>query len=438
VKGKNSSLVLLIFFLSAGGFLSLTALACGLAGITQVFADGSLVDSAALNLLVLGTFWCAFMLLPGIWYAIHRMQNGPREAEANRPSRLSGWLPFFVGMIFYPILLFLGAQVSERAHLVWWALPLLHIPAATFPVFALSRLALNRLDVGSGLRRWGVFGLGLTLGPGLIMVVELSLIFILVIGLLVQIASDQTRAYELMLLAQRLQFAQADSEIILRILQPYLSNPLLPFGLFAFVSVFVPLIEELLKPIGVWLLAGRQITPVQGFTAGILSGAGYALFENLFITIPDGEWIIVSVGRIGTTTMHLLTAGITGYALADAWRHNRYLRLGALYAMAVIIHAAWNGLTILSVAGSLPVTAQPWQGLRSIGQVAGVSLIGLYLAVLIGLLLSNHLLRRKDMLHHAQSATPLQRATNDHKDFVESAPDVVAQDLDEEEQNSDI
>jgi hypothetical protein len=113
------------------------------------------------------------------------------------------------------------------------------------------------------------------------------------------------------------------------------------------------LIEEAFKPIGVWLLAGRSLTPAQGLAAGVLSGAGYALFESLFLGSSGSDWIAVVVARIGTSVIHIFTAALTGWALASAWGQGRYGRLAGAYLVAVLTHAAWNGVALLDVFKNL-------------------------------------------------------------------------------------
>jgi hypothetical protein len=128
---------------------------------------------------------------------------------------------------------------------------------------------------------------------------------------------------------------------IFNFLEPHLAQPIVLYGGMLVVAVLVPLIEEFFKPIGVWLLAGRDPSPGEGFAAGALSGAGFALFENYTLSASSGEeWAIVVVARMGTSIIHILTTGLTGWALALAWKERRYLKLGLTYLVSVTIHAS--------------------------------------------------------------------------------------------------
>jgi RsiW-degrading membrane proteinase PrsW (M82 family) len=137
-------------------------------------------------------------------------------------------------------------------------------------------------------------------------------------------------------------------------LETYLMQPSTLYIALLFGALIVPLLEELFKPIGVWLLVRRKPSPAQGFAAGLLSGAGYALFENFSLGASAGEdWAMVVVARIGTSLIHIVTTGLVGWALSLAWTEKRYLRLALSYLAAVSIHALWNGTVIITAVVEL-------------------------------------------------------------------------------------
>jgi RsiW-degrading membrane proteinase PrsW (M82 family) len=172
-----------------------------------------------------------------------------------------------------------------------------------------------------------------------------------------------------------------------------LNNPSVIFFMLFFLSVIVPLIEEAFKPIGVWFLAGRNPTPGDGFVAGIISGMGYALFENLGNISLGLSWSTLVLARVGTSVMHIFTAGLIGYTLALAWKENRYLRLGAAYVLAVVIHGLWNALTILSTVAGLEMedSILPYY----LVPTGGIALVVLASGVFVLLILSNRKVRRE-------------------------------------------
>ena len=143
-------------------------------------------------------------------------------------------------------------------------------------------------------------------------------------------------------------------------------------------------------------MAGRNLTPAEGFTAGVLSGAGFALFENLGNASIGGEgWSTLVTVRISTVLLHVLTTGLTGWALASAWREKRYLRLGLAFTVSIALHGMWNGMAVLSVAASqLPESLGIPPAFRVVGFVAMAGLVMLLLVnfgIYLGL---NGMLRR--------------------------------------------
>jgi hypothetical protein len=311
-----------------------------------------LEDPTPLFLYAAGLFLSAIMLLPSARYALMRL-NG-RAVE--QPALLRGnAILIATGLLILglPLVLLIGNWVSGQARLSWWALPALHILAVVIPLFWLLAVGLDGLSLGTRQRLWGTFGAGLVLGPSLILVAEIALLS-LYFGVLILIVVQQSElSVELLNLAQRLRFAPGNPEVIARILQPYLLNPVVIVAVFSFIAFFVPLIEEVFKPVGVWLLAGHRLSPREGFVAGLLCGAGYALFENLLLSSTNEQWMSLILARMGTGAVHMATASLVGWGLASAWSEARYLRLGGVFACAVTIHALWNALTLLTAGVGL-------------------------------------------------------------------------------------
>ena len=92
--------------------------------------------------------------------------------------------------------------------------------------------------------------------------------------------------------------------------------------------------------------------------------------------------------------IHILTTGLTGWALALAWTENRYIRLAVTFLTAVVIHGLWNGLVILSIIPEfLPADTNYPQSLINIGTAAPLGFIILVIGGFILLLGCNRNLR---------------------------------------------
>lgn len=384
------------FALSALGLVMLWSAAVGIfvLALSWRFDRAAPVENATpMFLLAAGLFFSGALLIPSGGLALMDML-GRGETGLRWSARLQlgnpGWL-----ILLAPLALLAGYWVSQNQTLAWLLLPPLHIVAVAIPVWWLYHLGRRGLPSSSPQRAWGVLASGLVLGPILILIAELGalLVFLVVGG--VYLASDPQLSRELVDLVQRLSFAAPSPETVQRLISPYLLRPAVAYLALVFAAVLVPLIEELIKPIGVWLLAGRQITPRDGFVAGLLSGAGYALFENLAFSSSAQDWAWVVLIRIGTAVMHIFTAGLTGWALALAWRERRYLRLAVAYLTAVVIHGLWNGLSLLSVGAELaPAGAAGSSFVFRVAAITPFALFALALTTFITLLWANNSFRR--------------------------------------------
>lgn len=314
------------------------------------------------------------LMLPSAWYAYRRLVPPVSEPAARR-RRYNPWVISLLVIIFVPLLLLVG-NWAARSSLAWLLLPGISLLAAVLPIYWLVSIGARSLAGGSLQRRWGLFAGGLVFSPVLIIVLELLAIvaMILVVGVVIAINPDLAR--DLSTLAMRLASSPPGSDNWLNIISPYIMHPAFLAAIFAYMALLIPLIEEALKPLGLWLLAGRRLTPTEGFVGGVISGAGFALFENLSALSTGGEqWAFLASTRISTALLHMLTTGLVGWALAHAWSQRRYLRLALSYAIAVTLHGLWNALGIASF--SLPQLNLPNMGQVDPDMISAVTMVGL-------------------------------------------------------------
>jgi len=349
-------------------------------GVLQYFNQGSGSSDLTQSFMVAASLaFAGILVLPSAWYAWKNLAfPGPEPKPRPEPKGFGTILTLLV-LVIIPGTLWLGNWVSQYDQLAWFVLPILNIIANGLPAFWLVYIGIRGLNPGSPRRQWGVFASGLVLSPAIILIMELlALIGYGVLAMLWSVFNPSITS-QLQVLILRLQSAAPNQDAILRILLPFLLRPGILFAAFAFISVIVPIIEEALKPIGVWFLAGQKLIPAQGFALGVLCGAGFGLFENLGNTSGGSEaWAILVSTRITTLLLHCLTTGLVGWALASAWSQKRYLRLGVTYAFAVVLHGLWNGMAVLSSISSLegqvdiaiPTNLQRIGNLSSIGVIA--------------------------------------------------------------------
>jgi len=376
---------LLLLGLSLAGTL-VTSLGSSLAGlaVTENQMGSSLLFSAGLG-------FTGLLMIPSTYFSGRRLFGKP--SSTSKIWQRSGWLIFSV-----PVLIYLGSL--SQANSTWGnlTLPLIHILTNGAAIFWLLNRVKRKLPGESAQRFWGVFGSGLTFAPLLALIVELLILIIfgLLWWMLLQNQPEQLR--ELLNLINRLQQSAVTPAIFERTISRLLESPGVVATVFVYIAVIIPLVEELIKPIAVWFLLGRNLTPREGFLLGAAAGAGYALFENLTIAADSEMWTFVVISRLGTAAIHILTTALVGWGLASAWTEKRYTRFLMSLIASVSLHGVWNGLNILTALAEFP-QLQPAPG--SFGAhfagYAPAGLVILALGALIGLFLANSRFQRAIM-----------------------------------------
>ncbi len=366
-------------------------------GLAALFSE--VLDLASATS-IFGMAWVSGLLaaiaLPSTVYSFRRMQG--EEIRPPRPGRLR-WASLL--LMVWPLVLALGNQVSAQGSLAWLFLPPLHLLAVGLLIWWLVDLARQRLPAGSRQREWGVLNFSLLVTTPVVILVEIVLFVALLIFFGVWLSGRPDLVAQLEILGQRIITSQPNPATILQLTRPYLQNPLIIFSILALLGGLVPLIEELLKPLALWALASRRLTPAEGFAAGALCGGAFALLESLLSLsnpMQDG-WAMLAVGRAGTGLLHITTTALVGWAMASAWQTGSYLRLGLAYLLAAGLHGLWNALSVLSAVGVL--LENPPESLRfltGLGQSAPFSILVLVLLLFLLLWGGNRLL----------SKTPLQ------------------------------
>jgi RsiW-degrading membrane proteinase PrsW (M82 family) len=284
--------------------------------------------------------------------------NGKPDLPAVMPS-LQVWT-ILSGLAVW-IVIALAAQVVGWISSSWVLLPPLAVLGIGLPIYLIVRAGTGGLSLGSRRRAWTVFGLGLTAGPVLASVVEVAAyLAVLLAGSIALALNPEWQAAFTQVTAQLENAVTLDQ--ILTVAAPYLMNPVAIILMLLVVSVFIPLTEELVKPVGIWLLRKRPPTPQEGFALGVISGAGFALFESLIaMASSDGDWGVAFLARVGGGVIHSLNTGLMGWAIASYWKERRFGRLARTYGLVVLLHGLWNAMTVLTVVGGLRVLTSPSQ-----------------------------------------------------------------------------
>jgi hypothetical protein len=274
----------------------------------------------------------------------------------------------------------------------------LTVVGITLPVIFWVVIGGNRLFVHSTQRAWGVFNFSHSITFIVACFFEIIVFGILLVAAAGWLVQQAEFFPYLTLLQSQGMLTEQNLQSLLTDITPILQTPWIYAGVLLSLSLVVPLIEEFFKPLAVWLFAGKKISPSEGFSLGLLCGAGFALLESLLMTSVAGaeSWSVVIIGRAGTALMHISTAALSGWALAKSWQDGRYLRLSGVYLGVVLLHGVWNLFAVLSGLNdlALPIESALLTGLSSI---ATWVLVGLSLLLVLILVLVNQRLKKENI-----------------------------------------
>jgi RsiW-degrading membrane proteinase PrsW (M82 family) len=268
--------------------------------------------------------------------------------------------PWLLVLLFLPCLILGQAMISLLPLPVFTSLafPPFHIIAAIAPSLAILAFVGRRIKVGS----WRTISLevshGAILAPLGALILEIAVLIIMAVGISFVVALTPGGIDRLMDLSDNLQdpaWLEDPTNLAELVLQPAV--------LIMIIVIFViiaPLIEELLKGLGVLFLGYRLRGEAEAFLWGIACGAGFALGESLFNgSVALEGWWAVMILRWGATLMHCVGSGIMGLGWHDAIVTKRPWRLLGTYGASAGLHALWNGAAIAVAVPSLLIIVRP-------------------------------------------------------------------------------
>jgi hypothetical protein len=363
----------------------------GMAGLLELFS-GSRVTAESTLTLSAGSIFLGIALFPGIYYSLMHVMNKP--ARQLPLYRIPSWVIIAVWIVCATL-----TALQDAVNSMPLVSILLNLITLVLPIWILIRIALRGLESGSPELRWGTFTIGMTVVPLLIGIAEVMVILAAGIAGVFWIALNPDWVNAIESISTRLMYTN-NPEAITRIMAPYLYNPFVIGTVLVFFSMLIPIIEEIIKPLGAWLNPNKLATPRQGFVIGVLGGAAYALAESLGMSpgIPEASNFL-SIVRAGTDLVHVVTTGLMGWALISAWRERKYTQLGITYFLVIVIHGTWNALALSSAAQiAIDYLPNPSRWVQSLPTVSAVGLVVLSIMNLSILLVMNRRLNSTAML----------------------------------------
>lgn len=327
---------------------------------------------------IAGMVVLACALLPGLYWS-GRATLGLHNPEASVPSNV--WLALLLG---YPACLGLGALAFSEANGIGISGPLALMGTAVIPVAAVGWLVRRLGPPLTPTRAWGHFTIGLTAMPLAALFVEFFAILpLLVVAGLWLLGSAEGEA----ILAMMEQGTVPDPELSLELASRLMRSPLAIAAAYGYLAIAIPILEETIKTMAVWPFLRRGLAPADAFLGGALGGAGYALFEALFLTQPGEGWTMTTIARSGATILHVFTAALTSWGLMEGVHRRRYGVMLATFAGGLAMHAAWNAAAVTIGIVSIPLETAGPSPLEGLAVRAPLFLVGLVAVSAAGLAL---------------------------------------------------
>jgi len=271
--------------------------------------------------------------VPGVYFGFKYRRADSVYAKVGPPVQAG------VLVLIFALVLISGSWILRIQGILTWLSPFLHVLAAGIPVLIATFVVIRRGERISLTRSWGSFLSGLWLAPLAALILEITL----AIPLLIVLFLGTSNALNTPRLLEGLAQSPGNPEtLLLEQLNTLLNQPLVVAGILGYLSVAVPIIEEIAKSLGTWFLIRRKLTPSLAFVGGTLSGAAYGLFEAFFLAQPGEEWMALMIARAGATMMHMFTAGLTGMGIYYGVKERRWGKAALFYTAAITLHGVWN------------------------------------------------------------------------------------------------
>jgi hypothetical protein len=368
----------LLFVFAALLFLS-GALLVGVTTLSTAFTGKGIPARQTIIMIVAAVE--GLILLAATFISIQKFLQ---KESADKDSSFSiSVLQIGISLLVIAAAIWIGDSLSENLNLNWAVLPILTIPAVILPIFIILGLGIRKLPLGPRWQSWNVFGLGMTLTPFFLVFIEVFGLILILVFVVIYVVSQPSLLSEMEQLTRQMNGLDPQSTAARELLLPWVMRPAVLALAMLYVSLIVPIVEELLKPLGVWLFSRRLTSRAQGFALGALSGAAYALIETLGVSPQTTGWGSLLLTRIGTDLLHITTSALMGAAIVSAIQGRKYLQLLGTYILSVSLHGLWNALAILytfSALADLADTPNVWAGKQlplsiSMGVLAAVFLI---------------------------------------------------------------
>lgn len=260
-----------------------------LLGSQSMFTPGSAVAEYVVFFLLAGFIAGVGVLnIPSAVLAARNLRGKAAELKL----RVGTFQLASYALLSVPLILLLGHLISQSP-LVWLVLPLLNFLALLFPIWWIVEFGRRKLPSGSSQRAWGLISVSLSITPLVVILVELFFLVLVILAVLFGLSSQPMWMERFNQLIIQFNQGEIDPAFARTLWQSALESPLVVLSIFLTAGLLMPLMEELLKPLGLWFLRHKIHSPAEGFSAGLICGAGFALVESAVLIAQSGDesWV---------------------------------------------------------------------------------------------------------------------------------------------------
>lgn len=373
--------------LIGAGFLLLFGLLGGVIDLETASETGLMLVIGWTSLLI------AFAFIPGLISAIYSLMGKPM------PKLKPGTNKIILGALaLLWVISIILVMVTSRFQVLNLVTSLFILPLVLVPILFFFYLGSQNLSIGNQRRAWGAIAFNFAITMPLVLMVELIIFVVIFIFATMWLMGQPELLTQIMQYSDQLSSGAMEIIEAEKLLTDLISRPVILNGSILVIAVLVPLVEELLKPMAIWFLAGKNLTPAQGFVGGLIGGACFAMLESLgAVGIPaDSEWLIILFGRTGTGLLHVTLSGLVGWGFASAFYNQNWGRAIFTYLMAVTIHGLWNFFALLSgIVPVLPIAEEIENLPVLLGQAGVFVMIALFVINMVLLISVNRQLQQQ-------------------------------------------
>jgi hypothetical protein len=349
------------------------------------------LDSQMVEITAWALAFFTLLCIPSIIMASRRLRGIDPQPLTISPRMLvvaAALLALWIGLVF------MGYKLDQLGMpAIFYGL--LNILIVVLPVAVFLLAGSHRLRLRSTQRAWGAFNFSQFITPAVATTFELIGFGVILIAAGTWLVQQAEFIPYMTLFESQGMLSEQAIESMVNDLLPLVQPSLLYGAAILIMCVFIPVIEELFKPLAIWMFAGRNITPSEGFLLGMVSGAAFGVTESLLMmAMAGGAWTSTVIGRAGASLLHVTTTAILGWTMARTWQDGKYMRVSMVYLAMIAVHGAWNLFAVLMGLNDMAFPAE-YEWLSALMPYAQWVLCGLAAAMLAALLFINRRLQNE-------------------------------------------